>query len=97
MTKYIVLGTILFSLGAQAALTPTAESLRRIAAIAKSAELHRVLGSAQYVSSITLADNGVYTVVTNKCAVNVRVQPIQQNVMVPDLRVIVDQPVNCLP
>lgn len=88
----------IFALNAHAALPPTAESLRRLRAVIDSAEVQGKLGTAQWVSSIQENGNGAYTVITNECALEVRVEPIRTNPpqMVPELRVIVGQ-ANCLP
>ncbi len=98
MKHLIFLGTILISLVGQAALPPTAESLRRLQAITTSQELFNRLGPTQWVSSITAAPNGTYTVITNICAINVRVDAVQSDPpqMVPPLKVTLGQ-MNCLP
>lgn len=97
-----VLAFVIVSFGlvssARAALTPTAESLRRIAAITQSSDVYNELGPSLSVTSITDRGNGTYSVLAGSCALNVTVEPILSDPpqMVPPLRVSVGRVV-CLP
>lgn len=64
---------IMFSNVALAALPPTAESLRRIKTITESKEVYDVLGSVNWVNSITESNDG-YILQTGKCTLEVRIE-----------------------
>lgn len=83
---------------AQAALPPTAESLRRFAAIAQSSDVFDAFGAVAFLKSINDNGNGQYTVDAGDCVLSVQVEAVQTNPpqMVPPLKVTVGQ-MNCTP
>jgi hypothetical protein len=58
---------------ANAALPPTAESMRRIKTIMDSKEVYDTLGGAKWIQSIT-QDNDDYVIKTEKCSLKVSLQ-----------------------
>ena len=99
MNTFLVALTLVAGSHAQAALTPTAESLRRIQAITTSKDVYEALGNLQWISSIAQDEEEHYTVVSNQCSLTVQVRPVLTNPpqMVPPLKVTVLGPATCLP
>ena len=95
---FVLFATVLAASAAQAALPPTAESLRRFTAITQSSDVYDVLGAVNEVTSINSLGNGNYEVVTATCVLEVTVVPkiTEPPQMVPPLEVTVGKS-TCLP
>lgn len=96
--KFLVLSLFVLPMMAQAALTPTAESLRRLRAVTESPEVYSAFGGFQWVKSITDNGNGNYTVASKECALTAKVEAVisDEPEMVPPLKVTIGK-LNCLP
>ncbi|HEY8280791.1 MAG TPA: hypothetical protein VIH99_14265 [Bdellovibrionota bacterium] len=97
--KTLSLFALFFSASAaQAALPPTAESLRVIAAIAQSSEVYKKMNGG-WVNSITQGENDMYDVVSKDCHLGVKVTrlPNRPRFVGPNrLKIEVGQ-LNCIP
>jgi hypothetical protein len=72
--RFLGILTFLFiSQVSQAALPPTAESMRRIKAVMESHEVYDTLGSVNWIKSITETKDG-YLLKSDKCSLEVTVE-----------------------
>lgn len=98
MIKTIALLVFFGAVSAQAALPPTAESMRRLRAVLDSKELYEAIAPYNWIRSIEHKPDGTYRVGAEECSADVKVEPVVTNPpqMVPPLKVTVSN-VFCYP